>query len=70
MSTQWTEIFFETLAKYVQLYIEACGDPATREQTLMDCEEEIAKLHLHDGQDFELPTDLCWVSLRVTNTNY
>jgi len=55
--------FFNTLAEYVQQYIEACGDPIAREKILNDCKEDITKSALHEEQAIELPQHLCWVSI-------
>jgi hypothetical protein len=63
MSTDWSVLFDETLAEYVQQYIEACGDTAARAQVLKDCQEDITKSPLHEEQDIELPEHLCWVSI-------
>jgi hypothetical protein len=63
MSTDWTVLFHETLAKHVQEYIEARGDPAARAQILNNCGEDITKSPLHGEQVIELPQHLCSVSI-------
>lgn len=65
MSADWYVIFFETLAEYAQLYIEACGDPAARAQILKDCQDVITKSPLLKNQAIELPQLLYWVSLSI-----
>lgn len=65
MSTHWSTLFDETLAKYVQQYIEAYGDKAACAQVLEDCKEDITKSSLHEEQDIELPEHLCSVSISL-----
>lgn len=63
MSTDWSILFDQTLAEYVQQYIEAYGDTAARVQILKDCEEDITKSTLHEEQVIELPQHLRWASI-------
>lgn len=63
MSTTWSVIFEETLAKYLQLYIEAKGDSAARSQVLKNCQEEIMKSPWHEDKTTNLPQHLNWVSI-------
>jgi hypothetical protein len=63
MSTDWSILFDETLAEYLQQYIMARGDPATRVQILKDCKENIIKSPLCEEQGIELPEHLCMVSI-------
>src|SRR6267154_2959493 len=61
MSTNWSILFHETLAEYVQQYIGARGDLAARVQILKDCQKDIAESTLHEEQVIELPDHLHWV---------
>jgi hypothetical protein len=63
MSTNWSVLFYQTLAEYVQQYIEAQGDPAARAQVLKNCQEVITMSSLHKEQSVELPQHLDWVSI-------
>jgi len=63
MSTDWSVLFDETLAKYVQQYIEARGDPDARAQILQNCQKDITESSLHEKQDIELPEHLCRVNI-------
>lgn len=62
MSTHWDVLFYDTLAEYVEQYIEACGDPFARIQILKDCRDEITESPLHKKQTINLPEHLCMVS--------
>lgn len=62
MSTAWNVIFYDTLAEYVQQYIEAREDPFACIQILKDCGNDITKSSLHKEQVIDLPQHLCRVS--------
>jgi hypothetical protein len=63
MPADWAVLFYETLAEYLQPYIQAHGDPAAREAILKDCEDNITNSPLHEEEDIELPEHLCLVSI-------
>ena len=58
MSTSWNVLFYESLAEYVQLYVEARGDPAARAKILKDCGNSIMMSPLHGEQVIDLPEHL------------
>jgi hypothetical protein len=63
MPADWGVFFYETLAEYLQLYIQAHGDPAACEAILKGCEDNITNSPLHKGGDIELPEHLRLVSI-------
>ena len=67
MSAHWSVLFDETLAGYVQKYMEAYGNPIARARILKDCREDITKSPLHEERDIELPQHLYWVSFISLN---
>lgn len=75
MSTNWSVQFDETLAKYLQQYIEARGNTAARTQVLESCQEDITKSPLLKEQNINLPEHLCLVCIftvyvHVITTSY
>jgi hypothetical protein len=62
-TTNWSDIFHDTLADYVQEYMEAYGDPVARVQILKDCQIDIIRSPLHEEQTIELPQNICCVSI-------
>ena len=63
MSTNWSILFHETLAEYIQQYLRAHRDPAACAQILKDCWKDITKSSLLEEQVIELPEHLCLVSI-------
>ena len=55
----WSVTFYDTLAEYVQAYIEA--EEEVRAQILITCRDEITESPLLQEQEVELPTSLCLV---------
>ena len=66
MPANWSVLFYKTLAKYAQQYVEARGDIAARHQILKDCEDDIIKSPLRKKHVVELPDSLCYVSIFFT----
>jgi hypothetical protein len=68
MSTSPPNFFYETFSEYVQPYMVACEEPATRAQILDDCVEAVYESPLYNNE--ELPENLHLVSISVFKASY
>jgi hypothetical protein len=63
LTPPWTKVFSKTLSEYVQPWMEAFGEVATRIQIVKECEEAITQSPLYAKHVEELSQDLCLVSI-------
>src|SRR6266436_3149726 len=68
MSTSPPKFFYETFFEYVQPYMVACEELATRAQILNDCVEAVYESPLYNNK--ELPENLHLVSISVFKASY